>query len=301
MKEYIEVMVWISNPDDFLNWHPERKLERYERVVAWHEYIIDLASKGKVTHAWGSHELLSRSEFASSLGLLIAVYRVKSWSEFDFLINSDPLRDISQYVTTPLTEILDDREDDQRRYDQHKTSFLGHADPIRTRVYEECRARFDLPPDYVGKYPYVNPVNAPTSFTDTLSPGDPMQILILGTNPAEYITMWEDVRQLVHHEKVLWWFDYVAMLVTQGKVSHGWGTHDFCVITGEKTNSCGAVTVYSVQRYSEFDELYSLDPLRRSSLFWSVLLQPIADQRQLDIRRLDTAKENARKFAILCP
>jgi hypothetical protein len=38
-----------------------------------------------------------------------------------------------------------------------------------------------------------------------------------------------------------------------------------------------------------------LDPLRDATLFWSVLLQPIADQRHLDQFRLDAAlqRENA--------
>jgi len=285
----IEVMVMISNPDDFISWNAQRKVERYKRVIDWHDYITRLHETGKVRQVWGSHQLLSRAKFVTSLGLLVAVYQVESWREFDELLLNDPLRDISQYVTTPLTPLFEDREADLQRYEQHKQKLLGGKDDMGRLIYSAYRSLYNQPPDYFGKYDYIQPQNLPTDINVVEQPGDPLQILIMGVNPDEYITLWDDTHKLIHHEKVTWWHDYTAMLIHQDKISHAWGTHDFCYLSGMSAVSASAVVVYKPRNYDEFDTLYRLDPIRDTTQFWSILLQPIADQRRMDEERLKRA------------
>ena len=293
----VQIMVWISATDDFPSWPLHSKLDRYTRVVEWHDYIEALYHRGKVTHVWGSHQLLSRAKFTTSQGVLMAVYNVSSWKEFDELLIDDPLRDVSQYVTTPLTSLLEDKESDLARYEHHKQLFLGGADPVRLRTYEEARAKFNQKPDYVGKQAYHRPTNPRTPLRQGWREGDPLQILLLGVNPEEYITDWDDLTKLIHHEKVMWWHDYTAMLIEQRKISHCWGTNDFCHISSVSGNSAAALTVFTVATYEEFDALYKLDPIRQSTMFWSVLLQPAADQRVQDERRLERAVSASRRKA----
>lgn len=283
------VMAMISNPDDFQSWSNERKLERYQRIIKWHEYIQKLFEAGKVTHVWGAHQLLSRAKSVKTVDMRIAVYSVGSWKEFDELLIEDPLRDISQYVTTPLCGLLEDKDTDLQRYERHKNHLLGN-NALANRLYVDYRATYNQTPDYVGKYDYVQPPNPPTDMNTTEQPGDPLQVLIMGVNPNEYITMWDDSRKLVHHEKVTWWHDYMAMLISEGKISHAWGTHDFCSIDSLSGNSASAVAIYKTKDFEEFDGLYKLDPIRDATLFWSVLLQPIADQKRHDEKLLEQAK-----------
>src|SRR5258706_10415335 len=100
----MEIMNVISNPDDFARWDPKRKLDRYRRVMEWHDHIRAYHKKGKVPWVWGSHQLLSRVEPTGSQGVLVAVYRVEDWAEYDHLMTvDDPLRDVSTYATVPLT------------------------------------------------------------------------------------------------------------------------------------------------------------------------------------------------------
>jgi hypothetical protein len=287
----IEVMVAITNPDDFISWSQDRKISRYERVIEWHDYIADLHNRGNVPQVWGSHQLLSRADFVKSLGLLIAVYRVESWLEFDELLLNDPLRDISQYVTIPLSPLVEDQPvDNNRLVVKRNRLFLGQ-DNMGLVNLSNHRALFERQPEFVGQHQLTPPANAPIDLTATAQPGAPLQILIMGINPDELITHWNDARKVVHYEKVSWWFDYIAMMIQQGKVTHGWATRDFCNITTmDSGNRASSVVLYQVQDYDEFDELYTLDPLREEAMHWSVLLQPIADQRRMDEVRLAQAR-----------
>jgi hypothetical protein len=290
-----EVMVLISNPDSFPDWAATEKRDRYERVVAWHEYAQTLNGEGKVPYAWGSHQLLSRAKLTPSLGLLVAVYRVESWQEFDELLLDDPLRDVSQYATTPLTPLFQDRSSDLRRFERNRDMLRPDASDLDRVVHAVTRALYNKAPDFVGRYEQVEPTNPPTDFSTVESPEGQLEILLIGTNPDEYITLWDDVRKLVHVEKVNWWHDYMAMLIHDQKVSHAWGTNDFCFIGGLSATYAGAAAVFRVKDYEEFDELYRLDPIRETTLFWSVLLQPIGRQRRMDSERLKRAKQPARK------
>jgi len=287
LEDPFEVLVWNSCTDDYPAWSQDAKIDRLNKVLQWHDYISQLESKGCVVNSWGSHQLLSKVEFTSTQGLLFAVYRVSSWHEFDILLSIDPLRDVSRYVTIPLTPLLEDRETDRERYEQHKKYFLQDGtDPIRKRVYEENRARYNSQPDYVGQYDYHRPANPANSHSDQSSQGDPLEILLMGSNPPEYISMWDDLQKLIHHEKVMWWHDYTSMLIKEGKISHCWGTNDFCHIASDSYRAASALTIFTVANFEEFDHLYKMDPIRQSTVFWSVLLQPLGDQRVLDELRL---------------
>ncbi len=112
-------------------------------------------------------------------------------------------------------------------------------------------------------------------------------MFLQGVNPPEYNTLCDDARKLIHHEKVMWWHDYMAKMIQEEKVSHAWGTSDFCSISGTNGNSASAIAIYKANDYEEFNHLYSLDPIRRDTLLWSILLQPIADQRRLDTERFE--------------
>jgi hypothetical protein len=157
-------------------------------------------------------------------------------SNFDKLLDRDPLRGISRYVTTPLTPLHQDREADQARYNDHRARFFNGKSQEARAEFERYRALFDGPPDYVGKYAYKAPPNPRTDWTRRYKAGDPLEVLLLGVNPLEYITQWDDARKLIHHEKVMWWHDYTAMLIDRGKISHAWGTNEFCFVDGLEGN-----------------------------------------------------------------
>lgn len=147
-----DVMVMINNTEDYPSWSLSAKIERAKATVAWHDYIRDLYKKGKVTHLWGSHQLLSRATPSTSQGVLVAVYSTSTWKEFDDLLLHDPLRDTSTYLTTPLSSLLEDRDSDQARFDAHKEQFFGSSpSPYMLAEYESRRAMYNDAPDYVGK------------------------------------------------------------------------------------------------------------------------------------------------------
>jgi hypothetical protein len=106
---------------------------------------------------------------------------------------------------------------------------------------------------------------------------------------------WTDAKQLISYEKVIWWADYAWMLIHNKQVSHGWNFHDFCDAAGFAGNSEGATLVYSVDSFDEFDEIYPLDPLRLKGSFWSIVLQPIAKQEQVDRMRLTDALQRLKR------
>jgi hypothetical protein len=237
--------------------------------------------------------LLSRAQLSASQGILLAVYRTSCWQEFDDLFLQDPLRDISHYSTPALTPLLEDRDSDKKRYEDHKDMFFAGKDDSFLQKFNELRAMSNQPPHFFGATEYQKPTNPPVDFDRGFKPGDRLQIFLQGVNPTEYITQWDDAKKLIHHEKVMWWHDYMATMIADEKVSHAWGTNDFCFDSGVNGNSASAVAIYSVKDYEEFNQLYSLDPIRRDTVFWSILLQPIADQRRIDTERLK--REIARK------
>lgn len=287
----MEVMVMVSNPEDFPRWPQSAKIDRYERVLEWHEYIRNLHAEGKAPQVWGSHQLLGPTKMTTTLGLHLAVYNVDSWREFDQLFAEDPLRDVSRYTVTPLSTLFEDRDADTARFEKVRAELLENTSPSIKSGFESYRANYRNAPDYVGKYRATEPENPPTDLDHEEGPDDPLEILIYGQNPAELIGQWDDRRKFVHYEKVQWWHDYTARMQAEGKLSHVWGTHDFCQIDSLSAKSAAAASVFRVKDFDEFDEIYKLDPIRDATLFWSVLLQPLASQRKIDEKQLELARK----------
>ena len=287
----LEVMVFVANPADFTSWPLERKIARYTRLMTWHEYISTL-SPTTLPQVWGTSQVLSQTRLSPIQNLNVLVYRVESLAEFDAIMYNDPLREFSDYTTIMLTELSKDREDDIKRLDRARKELANTDDALK--ILEQQRALFRSEPDYVGKYTMEDPENPLVGYFRSIDDSDerPLEVLILGQNPPEYMS-WDDARKLIHYEKVIWWHDHIAQMLHEGRVSHVWGTHDFCDLGLLSYRSASAVTVYRAKDLDEFDDTYRLDPLRDHGRFWSMILKPIVQQRELDEMRLKHALSQA--------
>jgi hypothetical protein len=285
-KSQLEVLVAISNTDDFQSWSQEKKVERYERVLEWHDFVR--ANKANIPYVWGTHQALSQNAFSKVRSMHVLVYRVRDFLHLDELMDQDPLRDVSQYMTWLLSPLEEDFASDQKRFEKHRAE-LGSEQPLdENKAWKRMRSLYSEKPDFVGKF---EPIAPPNYIKDYSNPdSSKIEILVAGTNVDDSMS-WSDAKQVIVYEKISWWAHYAAMLIRRGQVTHGWNFHDFCeMAAGGATNSCGAALVYSVDSLDEFDGLYSLDPVRRKGRFWSIVLQPIAQQEQLDKRRLRDAQ-----------
>jgi hypothetical protein len=290
----MEIMVLAGSPLDFPSWNFASKLDRYKRVMQWHdEYLPKMYEKEKVTHSWGSHEILSRFDPTTSLGILSCVYEVETLEEFDHLMANNPLRDISQFTTLPLCTLFEDKRSDYERTDRSLNLLMSNKNAAQARVIEDARSLYSGPPDFVGKNELVdNPPNLPNSLSEDQFPNDELRIMLVASNPNNLIESWDDLRKQILYEKVNWWFDYMAKMIQDERVSHGWGTHDFCNIAAPSVNSKGAVHVLTAKDFEDFHIFYNLDPLREWARFHTVILNPIQKQRGLDLARLEQAKRN---------
>ena len=289
----MDTLVLTTQPADAASWPANKQLARYERTVEWHDFARGLNERGALPWAWGSHSLLHSAKTTARTHVVISVYQTKSLEELDRLMDDDPLRDFSEYLTIPLTTLDNDFETDRKRLE------LADHELIRgrrktARAVQDYEANYRGAPDYAGKYPRKNPANRPVDFNRTAGPGDKFEVLLYGTNPDQYIGEWSDLRKHVHYKKVLTWHDYVAMLTAQGKLSHVWGTHGFCSHHTLEATYAGAVQIFQADDFDDFDEVYRLDPIRESTIFLSVALRPIADQRAGDVRRLEIARQRLR-------
>jgi hypothetical protein len=292
----LEVLVFTSNTDDFHGWSPEKKVERYERAVEWHSFVR--ANKEHIPQVWGTHQVLSQNQFSKIRSMHVMVYRVRDLYHLDDLLDRDPLRDVSQYMTWLLSPLEDDFVSDKNRLERHRAE-LGSEQALGDNpAWKWTRSLYSRKPGYVGKYEPVAPPNPRTSYSDPHD--EKIHILVCGTNPFESPN-WSDAEQLIVYEKISWWADYSSMLIHSGQVTHAWNFHDFCDAAMFAVNSCGAALVYSVDTFDEFDKLYSLDPVRRKGSFWSVVLQPISRQEELDRRRLRDAELRLRQRRRLEP
>ena len=284
----IEVMVLITNPDGFDSWAPKRQLARYRCVLEWHDLMAKM-SPSKVPYIWGTHQILSQIRPSPTHDMLVAVYRVDSLSEFDELMYNDPLRSCSRYMTILLTDLRNDLEDDKKRLQRVRDELLISANAETRKELRKVQALFRSAPDFVGKQKSIKPLNLSVPYfadqSTDVAPERPLQILIYGQNPPEYMA-WDDARKLAHYEKVLWWHDHVADMLSTNRMSHVWGNHDFCDISTLSYRSASGAAVYRVKDLDEFAEVYRLDPLRDSGRFLSVALKPIEAQRDLDLQRL---------------
>ena len=292
MSSQLEIAVIAGTPVNFVDNSPRDKLDRYRRVMKWHdEYLPRMYGKGVIRNSWGTHELLSRFDPTTSLGLHIAIYEVADFYQFDELFNMSPLRDCSRFTTLPLCSLFDDQKTDGERTERARNLFMTGKTNEQKLFIEQQRALYSGSPDFVGKYKLEAPKNSKNNLSESRFPDDSLQILVTACNPNNLIESWDDLRKLVLYEKVDDWFHYMAMMIQDGYVSHAWGTHDFCVVSDTSTNSKGAMAIYRVKDLENFHVVYNLDPLREWSRFHTAVLQPIASQRKLDELRLREAEK----------
>jgi hypothetical protein len=290
--EYVDVMVLIANPPDFISWPIDRQIDRYARVREWHDFVAE-HNPHRIPWVWGTHQVISHTGLSDLHSMHIAVYRSESLFEFDRLIAEDPLRHCSRYTTFYLAPLKEDHERDVRRFERQKRELLGDRTFADSPVVHEIRQQWTSAPDYVGKYPYQDPPNETVDVrSESLNDDSKIRVLIAESN-SDWMMNMRDADQLQIYEKVLWWGDYASMLISQGKLSHGWTLHNFCSADGFEGQREGAVAILSVDNIDQFDELYATNPVRRSGKFWSVMLQPIQRQRQIDERMYQRLTEMA--------
>jgi hypothetical protein len=287
----MQTLVMIHNPADIASWSEDRRLDRWERVMRWHQYARQLNEQGKITHAWGSHGLGDAERPDSRHHTLVTVYSTTDLSEYDDLREIDPLLDVSDYVTVPLVSLEQKHAADVAKFEDLQTRVVRPDDPVNARVFAEHKAVIkSTPPDFAGKYPRVSPANEGTDFDTREGQQAPLRVLLYGVNPDEYVDMWNDMTKLLHCQKLLWWHDYVAMLHSQGHVTHAWGSNDYTASLAPNAKTGGHVAIYRTADFDEFDGLYRVDPVRSKQLYISIALRPIADQRASDERRYALAR-----------
>jgi hypothetical protein len=287
----MQTLVMVYNPANIGSWTEEQRIERWRRVGEWHQYAADLHRSGKISQAWGIHALTDAQFPNPRQHILIAVYDTVDFGEFDELREVDPLLDQSEYLTVPLIGLDRLREQDAQRLQDLKDRVL-RDDPINNRVFAEHQAVIKTtPPKFVGQYQPAVPDNPRLDFDTRAGADAPLNVMLYGANPDNYVNTWDDMTKLLHCQKLMWWHEYMDMLIAQGHVTHAWGTSDYTSAVATLSKTGGNVAIYEARDYEEFDTLYRLDPVRSKNVYLSVVLRPIADQRDSDLERLELAKQ----------
>jgi hypothetical protein len=284
----MDVLVLTTNPSSSSSWSAQQRLARWARVLDWHDYARELNAAGRLPWAWGLRQVVSSTTPSAVDHGIAAVYTVEDLRELSAVLDRDPLRECSDYLTVPLATLDEDFANDTERFENAKRAMVGD-DPVSLLKFGEYEAVTAKAPSYVGQFEPMLPANEPVDFERTSQAGDPMQFLVNGVNPGSYIELWDDLRHLVHYQKVLWWHHYTWMLARQGVKTHTWGTHDFCTGIYLGNKSAAAVDIFTVPSVEEFDAAFALDPIRDDSMYQVAMLRPIADQRLSDERRAEAA------------
>lgn len=278
-----DILVASFNPDDFISWPLDRKVDRYERVLRWHDRNSKLGPD-KVPYSWGAYQIISQVNPSPVVHVLIAVYRVESIPEFDQLMLNDPLRDVSKYTTVLLDELEGDYQTDQQRFDESLKRLQAQAG-AGNQEFDRIRSRYVSQPSFVGQYPFIKapyPLRNYSAQPAALAGNkQELEFLIHGMN-LEEDHGWDDATKAIHYEKVLWWHHYIAKMVNEGRITHVWGTHDFCDIGLFSYRSASGMAIYRAESLEDFADVYKQDPLRTRARFWSVALKPITMQRADD-------------------
>ena len=286
----MQIMVFVVSPEDFISWTPEAKVVRYKRILEWHDFISNLSSAGILLNAWGTRQLTSRSRLVRGVDKRVLVYEVASLDQFDRIMTEDPLRDLSRYQTIVLKPLSKDREEDLKRPEILKSMLMSNHPEMEQR-YNTARANFYRAPEYSGAITFSDPPSPRTDLTSSL-PTDTLEFLVLSTNPAEFVTQWDDIRKTIHAESVAHWHYYVSKMIQEGKVTHAWAAHDFLDRDNLTEHAKGkGVAVYRVHNFEEFDDAFGQDPIRDASSMNTVALKSIVDQKDLDIVALKLASE----------
>jgi len=290
-----EIMVIITNPEDFASWPADQKKDRHKRVLDWHQFVR-ANNPGKITQAWGTHQILSQNGLSNINNMHLAVYNVPDLREYDRLMVEDPLRDVSRYGTFFLQSLKGDHAKDFERTNKLRDHLFKENAALRTdpdSEYAKLRQLYTQAPDFVGNYTPRDPPNEIMDFNsrtlDTAKKEDEStNVLIIETNTDESQSH-DDGRKLILYEKILWWADYASMLIGKGQITHGWTQHNFCDAEDYASGREGAVVVHRTDTWEEFDKLYADNPIRTHGKFWSIVLQPLELQYELDKRRAEIA------------
>jgi hypothetical protein len=279
----MDVLILVTSPKDTASWSDAQRRRRWAGVMDWHDYALALNERGKLPWAWGLRNLLDTTKPTAVDHGLAAIYQVDNLAELTSMLDEDPLREVSEYLSVPLATLAEDFANDTERFESAKKGLIGD-DPVAMLKYTEYEAAMAKVPRHVGNFTSRLPANAPVDFDRLSEPGDALEILVNGTNPDGY-TDWDDLRLLLHYQKVLWWHHYTWMLVEQGIKSHSWGVHDFCTTIYNSNKRAAAMDVFNVPNLETFTKYFALDPIRDDSLYQVALLRPIAEQRRSDHRR----------------
>jgi hypothetical protein len=280
----MDVLVLVTNPRPSATWSAQQRLTRWARVMEWHDYARELHDRGRLPWAWGLRMMLETTRPTAVCHGLAAIYQVDDLQELSCLLDDDPLRDVSEYLSVPLAGLDEDFANDTERFERAKRALIGD-DPVALVKYAEYEAVTAQAPSYVDAWAQRLPANPPVDFDTRSEPGDPLEVFVYGVNPNGYIESWDDLRHLLHYQKVLWWHHYTWMLAGQGIKTHSWGTHDFCNVVFNSSKSASAFDVFRVPTLERFSDVFALDPIRDDSLYQVALLRPIAEQRRSDERR----------------
>jgi hypothetical protein len=286
-------MVISFNPSDFLSWSKDRKIDRYRRILKWHERNRQLGP-ATVPYSWGTYQILSQVGPSPVVNVLVAVYDVPNLVEFDKLMLEDPMRDITRYATILLEDLAGDFDTDKKRFDDLMGRLTAGRPASDLSEIARVRARYSSAPDFVGKYQFSRPSSPVRTYdishVEALGfANQSLEVLIYGMN-LEEDHGWDDLTKAIHYEKVLWWHDYVAKMISEDRISHVWGNHDFCDVEGPSYRSNSAVTIYKSADLEHFADVYRQDPLRNRARFWSIVLKPISLQEQHDKETLQRAE-----------
>lgn len=288
----MEFLVLTTAPESSSSWSDEQRLSRWARVLDWHDHARELHAAGQLPWVWGVRQMPHTTKPTGVDHALVSIYQTQSLAEFTALLDTDPLREVSDYMTVPLTTLQGDFGTDTNRFDDARKALIGE-DPASVLRYAEYEAVMAKQPDFVGKWQPLAPANEPVDFDRPGEPGDPLQFLVNGVNPGGYIGMWDDLRHLMHYQKVLWWHHYTWMLAAQGIKTHTFGTHDFCTTIRNAEKTAAAFDVFTVPSLERLTEALALDPIRDDSIMQIAMLRPIADQLRSDERRATTAMRQA--------
>jgi hypothetical protein len=270
-QDYQEWNVYVSNPPDFLSWSSRKKLQFYERGVAWHDYIADLQEQGFVSTAWGTEKILGSGLSPVTTKTMYVARYTASVNDFNRLITEDPLWDFGAYYAPMLKSIEGDYEDDLARY--HR---------VRGRL--EAKLGRELPEPQLK---FADPI-------PEIQPGGSLQFLVTMTNGPGYADLTDEERLSID-ERVLQFHDYHQQLrerrviVDDGACFPIWGYNMVKDVRG----MCG-YTIFEVNSYDEFSDVLLPNPLLLVMSHMTVALVPFEKSRRRAERELKTARGRLR-------
>lgn len=280
----MDILVATYNPSDYISWSKDQQLERLRLIMERHDRDEAL-DRDRLPFAWGTHQILSQVNPSPVVHALVTVYRVEDVAEFDELMGSDPLRHRSRYTTILLDKLDSDYEVDLQRFDETMEMVRRSNNAAQNKELDRIRARFSAAPEFVGSNPFRAPEMPFRGYVQT-EREKKLEFLVYGVNLPQD-PAWDDMTKAIHYEKVLWWHQYVSKMISDRRISHAWGTLDFCDIEGLSVRSAGGAVIYQANDFTDFADVYKQDPLRTRAQFWSVALKPLSAQREQDEKTLE--------------